>query len=528
MGMYVNPGNRAFRRIAGPDYVDKTGLVKWMNQRIGGAESLVCSSRPRRFGKSYAAKMLVAYYDCSCDSHDLFDDREIGKSPDYEAYLNQFNVVWLDVAGFLSTARRDGIPPREVPGRMVKAIREELVLIEPSIPASYDLEKAMFYCVQGEKGKPFIFVIDEWDAIIREAKGDEEAQERYLDLLRSWFKNAGFTPQVVAGAYLTGILPIKKVGSQSAISDFKEFSILNPGAFAPYVGFTEPEVKTLCMGRGMDFDRMKAWYDGYELQGIASVYNPFSVMNALREGKCRSFWGKTSAAESLTDYIKMDYSGLQETVASLIAGTSVEVDAWQFQNDLEHFRSRDDVLALLIHLGYLTYNEERKTVHIPNEEVKGEFKSFLSHEDIGEYWARLIGRSNKLLEDTLRGNSDAVAATLEEIREESYAPQYYNNEQSLRAVIKYAYLAAIGQYVRVEELPSGKGIADVVFIPVATSRMPAMVVELKWNSSSGGAIRQIKDKKYVSVLMPYKGNILLVGINYSERTGKHTCMIENA
>ena len=77
-------------------------------------------------------------------------------------------------------------------------------------------------------------------------------------------------------------------------------------------------------------------------------------------------------------------------------------------------------------------------------------------------------------------------------------------------------------------MPSGKGIADVVFIPSVLSNFPPMVIELKWNKTSGGAIAQIKDKKYAAVLQPFAGNILLVGINYNEKTGRHTCSIENA
>ena len=204
----------------------------------------------------------------------------------------------------------------------------------------------------------------------------------------------------------------------------------------------------------------------------------------------------------------------------------VSVDS--FQNDLESFESADDVLTLLIHLGYLTYHEADKTVQIPNEEIRIEFKQFLAQRKGNRAWMALFKRSQKLLEDTIAGREDEVAAALDEIRNEHYAPQFYNNEQSLRAVIKYAYLVAVGQYVEVEELPSGKGLADVVFIPASFSRLPAMVVELKWNKTSDGAIAQIKEKNYTASLKPYAGNIILVGINYNEKTGKHTCRIEKA
>ena len=246
--------------------------------------------------------------------------------------------------------------------------------------------------------------------------------------------------------------------------------MLHPGEFSEYTGFSESEVKVLCAKCGMDFEAVKTWYAGYELAGGQTIYNPYSVMSACREKTCRSFWGKTSASEALTDYINMDFDGLQETVAQLIGGAELPVNTSRFQNDFERFRTKDDVLTLLIHLGYLTFDAIRETVQIPNEEVRNEFRNFLGSDQVEKHWLKLLGRSRKLLRDTVAGDGPAVAAALEEIRAEQYAPQFYNNEQALRAVIKYAYLAAFGQYVKVEEMPSGKGIADVAFLPTTFSR----------------------------------------------------------
>ena len=528
MGIYVNPGNQAFERVLPYSYVDMTGLIRLMNVRVGGSESLVCISRPRGFGKSYAAKMLTAYYDCSCDSHALFDKKMISRTKAYEEHLNKYNVISLDIGSFLFEAKCLHRPLGEVPQMIVEDLRKDLKRVYPNLPTRRTLNEELLCAVEEPGGKPFIFIIDEWDAMIREAKDDEAAQMSYLNLLRGWFKNSSFTPKVVAAAYMTGILPIKKDGSQSAISDFQEYSMLYPGEFAKFTGFSEKQVKQLCKKNRIDFESVKAWYDGYELAGEYAIYNPYSVMSACREKTCRSFWNTTSAAEAMTDYINMDFDGLQETIVQLIGGAVIEVSVDQFQNDFEHFETKDDVLTLLVHLGYLTYDTVHKTVHVPNEEVRDEFRHFLCKFQPGSQWSRLLGRSRKLLSDTLQKNGEAVAAALEEIREEDYAPQFYNNEQSLRAVIKYAYIAAFGQYVKVEEMPSDKGIADVVFIPTPLSRLPVMIVELKWNSTAGGAISQIKDKKYTSNLKPFAGQILLVGINYDEKTGKHTCLIETA
>jgi hypothetical protein len=266
------------------------------------------------------------------------------------------------------------------------------------------------------------------------------------------------------------------------------------------------------------------------------MYNPYSVMQALATGQYRSYWKKTSAAETLMTYIDMDQDGLQDDVARLIAGESIVVDTDTFQNDVETFTCKDDVLALLIHLGYLTYEEVRDSyddddgtltglARIPNEEVRAEFRKILrraTHKGL----VALVRRSDDLLKDTLAGNHEAVARAIQEVHDSEYAPTFYNNEQSLRYVVKMAYLSCVDQYAKVEELPSGHGIADVVFLPSRRSPLPAMVVELKWNESASGAIAQIKEKGYHTALRSFCGEIVLVGVSYDRKTKRHTCQID--
>lgn len=525
MGIYLNPGNSGFQEIIQSEYVDKTGLIDLVNQTIGTRGKLTCISRPRRFGKSYAAQMLCAYYDCSCDSRGLFDDKEIAGTEGYLKHLNQYHVVNLDITGFISEARRQGLSLAGVPNAIVDAVHRELRNMAPGVAVSGSLMEDLVHYVE-ETGRKFVFIIDEWDALIREAKHDGEVQGAYLNLLRGWFKNNSFTPRVVAAAYMTGILPIKKDGSQSAISDFTEYPILNPGGFARYTGFTEEEVRNLCRKHGMSFEETKRWYDGYDFPKVGPVYNPYSVMCAVRSQEFQSYWRKTSAAESLMTYINMDFEGLREVISRLISGEEIEVNTNGFENDFETFRSRDDVLTLLIHLGYLTWDRTEKTARIPNEEIRDEFRRILEGTDVNTKWMELIGRSRKLLESTIAGDSAAVAEAIEAVRMTQYAPAFYNDEQALRYVVKFAYIAALDQYLKVEELPSGKGIADVVYLPRRRSLLPAMVVELKWDKSSEGALGQIRERNYPAVLQGYGGEIVLVGINYNPRTKIHTCAIE--
>ena len=323
--------------------------------------------------------MLSAYYDCTCDSHSLFDDKKISKCSSYEKHLNKYNVINLDITDFISEAKADGRSLAEVPKMITKSLRSELRHLDSKLSARKSLNAELMRYVDELNGKKFIFIIDEWDAMIREAKDEPDAQEAYLNMLRGWFKSNNFTPKVVAAAYMTGILPIKKDGRESAISDFNEYPILEPGEFAEFTGFLEDEVQVKCQEHGLDYQEVKVWYDGYDFPNIGAIYNPYSVMKAMEKKKCQSYWTQTTAVESLKSYINMNFDGLQETIARLVSGEEIPVNVSGFQNDFETFNKADDVLTLLIHLGYLTYHTDNKTVRIPNNEVREEFQQLRQH-----------------------------------------------------------------------------------------------------------------------------------------------------
>ena len=526
MGTFLNPGNSGFERITQSSYVDKTGMIQIINKRIDTTDNLICISRPRRFGKSYAAQMLCAYYDHTCNSHSLFDDKEVGISAKYQNHINKYNVIYLDIAGFVSDVRRRDGNIKGVVREIAEAVRLDLIADCPELKEQNKLSKCMLEYVEITEMK-FVFIIDEWDAVIREAKNDSATQEAYLNLLREWFKNGNFTSKVVAAAYMTGILPIKKDGSESAVSDFDEYSVLDAGEFALYAGFTftEDEVKYLSEINGIDYSKAEEWYDGYTFGTVHSVFNPYSIMQVIKRKAFKSYWRKTSKAESLKTYVSINMDGLQEKIIRLIAGESIKVYTDDFENDFETFNSSDDILTLMIHLGYLVYDPETSQARIPNEELRIEFKRLLNRPS-NKRLCDLVRDSEKLLQDTLNGNETAVADTIAKVHETNYAPMFYNNEQALRYVIKFAYIVCIDYYLKVEELPTGKGIADVVFIPKRDTSLPAMIVELKWNESADSAIEQIKNKSYPSAFTGYKGELVLVGINYNEKTKDHSCRIE--
>ena len=328
-------------------------------------------------------------------------------------------------------------------------------------------------------------------------------------------------------AYLTGILPVKKLKTQSALNNFDEYTMLDAGALAPYMGFTEEEVRKLSEKYGRNFSEVVRWYDGYWLSG-RHIYNPKAVVSVMLRGTFQSYWSQTGTFESIRPFINMNFDGLKAAIIEMISGNVVEVNTNTFQNDMVSFQNRDDVLTLLIHLGYLAYDQEKKTAFIPNEEIRQEFLAATQDKE----WNELIEfelQSKELLDATLDMEAEEVAAGIEKIHTEYASTIRYNDENSLSSVLTIAYLSSIRYYFKpVRELPTGRGFADFVYIPKPEYRAdyPALLVELKWNQNANTALQQIKDKQYPVSLEQYMGNILLVGISYDKKDKMHQCLIE--
>ena len=475
MGIYVNPGNVAFQKALNSKiYVDKTLLIDVTNSRIGTADCFLCVSRPRRFGKSMAADMLVSYYSKGCDSGALFGGRKIEEAESFKTHLNQHNVIRLDVQRFLYKESHLDTFIDRIQEVVIRELETEYgEYFNPSPHGLPDVLEQIY----SNTGKGFIFIIDEWDCVFRLAKNRKEKQEEYLDFLRGLFKGAEY----VDLAYMTGILPIKKYGTQkvnsdevgrearlggSAVNIFEEYSMVEAGDLAEFFGFTENEVLDLCSQRNIDFPELKRWYDGYVLNGI-HIYNPKSVVDVMKRREFKSYWTQTE-----------------------------------------------------------TYDMNNGEVFIPNQEIEQDFKRAVK---VGG-WAGLteaLNSSEELLKSTWALDGAAVAEGMSTIHNETASILKYNNENSLTCTILMAYYSAKAYYMNpIMELPSGKGFADVVYLPKRDVDRPALVVELKWNKSAEGAIRQIKDKEYASWIEDYTGEILLVGINYSVEDKTHTCVIE--
>ena len=348
----------------------------------------------------------------------------------------------------------------------------------------------------------------------------------YVMLLRRLFKTQD-SDEVFVGAYLTGILPIKKYNTESALNNFNEYSMIDPAYLAACYGFTEDEVLALANQHDASMEDLKMWYDGYKIGREKSIYNPYSVMKAIQRGSCRSYWTTTGAYDSVITYIQMNYEGLKDDIIRMLAGERVYVNTTKFQNDMSIVRSKNDVLTVLIHLGYLTYDEDRRQCYIPNKEVADEFLNAV--EDTS--WSRLVDAitaSQNLLDATIAGNEQAVARSIDIAHDENTSILAYNDENSLACVLTVAYIWARNEYVIHREYATGKGYADLVMIPRRNVSKPALVIELKFNHSADTAIDQIKQKNYPAQIAEYTGDILLVGIRYDKESKQHTCRIERS
>lgn len=529
MGIYVNPGNNNFQRILRSEiYVDKTELLEYTNSVLDTDNAYLCISRPRRFGKSITADMLSAYYSLECDSKEIFQNLKIASSLDFEKHLNKYFVIHVDMNEFRYRRDREtGQPVTAMKSvslfhiEIIKELQEHFPDSVTDMDNDLPLVLANIYQDNGIK---FIIIIDEWDTIFREDKQDFNAQKEYIELLRGLFKTAN-SKKFLLLAYLTGILPIKKYGTESALNNFDEFTMICPDMLSEYVGFTEQEVQDLYHSYHMDFEMAKQWYDGYVFDGDLHIYNPKSVVDSIRRKKIANYWTKTETYESLKIYISMNFDGLKEAIVKMISGGTCKVDTNTFENDMTSFQSKDDVLTVLIHLGYLAYNADTEEVFIPNKEVNSAFSKAVKKSGWNQV-IQAIEDSEKLLWATWHMDEKEVAKGIEKVHMENTSILKYNDENSLSCIISLAYYHAMNEYILIREMPTGKGYADVVFLPRKQSDKPALIVELKFNQSARGAIEQIKKKQYIKALEEYKGNLLLVGVNYDKEKKEYQCKIE--
>ena len=520
--MYVNVDNHLFKRVRNSEYVDKSELIALTNKVIDTEDQYICVTRPRRFGKSVTVKMLNAYYSKGCDSKALFSDLKIASSPDFESHLNQHDVIYLDMTEFADNKDNGNKYLENLNTDVVSELKDTYRDFFDK-DKSYSLPEAI-RCLK----KRFIFIIDEWDFVFREYPNNSTLQENYIDLLRSLFKGAG--ERFVNLAYITGILPIARYNTQSALNNFSEYTMLNPGPFSQYYGFTENEVKTLCEKYKLDFETTKFWYDGYKV-GVYDLYNPNSIIELAKHGVYKSYWSATAAYDLVKEAINLNFEGLKDDIIKLCSGDTISIPLPEIKSyntaDL-NFKNKVAIYIYLVHLGYLGCNLEEGIIYVPNEETRLELLNSVKE----NHWSQYEGAlklSEQVVAATYNKDAETVATLLSKIHEDKVPALEYNNESALRYVVLMAYLATESYYLApLNEFPTGKGFADIVYLPISANskRKPALIIELKKDSSAKVALEQIKERDYVSRVKEYTDNILLIGINYDSKTKQHSCTIE--
>ena len=550
MGSILNPDkdNSFINLVKARDtrvFVDKTDFIEKTNALFNTDGKLLAVTRPRRFGKTVTAHMLSAYYSKGYAGQKIFDNLKITNNEfkdSYEKHLNKYNVIYIDMNtidglfdGYSNKKQKvDGVndlvdyfeysiikelkSSSEFAGCLEKHQIENTGLLETLLAITQDLNTK------------FIFIMDEWDLVYREYCNDEVLQKKFIKLLKNLFKADG--GQVCfALAYLTGILPIKKYNSQSALNGFDEYNMLSPGDYAAYFGFTEDEVANIVKSPNckVSHQDLKEWYEGYKIKGV-DIYNPNSVCKAVTRNECISYWSGTSSNEEFVRLINMDFDGIKEDIINLIEGDEVTFSCANFQNDMVTIKDKNDVFSLLVCLGYLgcseTKNQYRKVAYVPNAEIKAVLMDIVREQN---WYERMetIRRSENLLKAIKELDGATVAAIIQEIHNSSAVSLLdYNDEESLTYCVMTGLLwSTLDDYSYHREDQAGKGRVDLVYEPI-TRRQPLILIEFKYDDSAEEAIKQIKEKEYFKRYAGHYRNIILVGINYSTKTKDHQCLIE--
>ena len=523
MGYYVNPDNESLiTSLNSKPYVDKSGLIGVLNENVNTNHANVCVSRPRRFGKSMAVDLAVAYYSRGCDSRNLFEKLYLSKTEGWDKYLNKFNVIQLDLIDYFSPT----MSTADSLEKMRREVVEELCIEfeDVDIDTTMEITQAMKKIYLKTKTHFMVF-IDEYDLPIREQAKLEEL-EPYLHFLNEMFKSRSMQNVIKLG-YLTGILPPVADRVESKLNNFTQFSILSPKRMAPYFGFTSGEVKQLCEQYDSNYEECCRWYDGYKLfmnNEYTDIFNPQAVASAIRDGECNSYWPETASYIPVSEQINRNADGIQEAIIKMLTKESVPVDVSGFLNSLDKIETRDEILTYLIHLGYLSYDAQNKTCTIPNLEIQKRWKYIVSRANRYNKVNEVLAQSAQLLEDTIALKSDKVAEGLRNAHSRIGTILTYNDEATLQWAIYLAYFSAIEYYTILKETPIGEDVADLVFIPYVPNK-PAIVIELKVDQSTEVALKQIDSRHYTKGLEHYHGNVLKVAVNYNRKNKVHECEI---
>lgn len=516
MNLYLNTDTALenYKQLIRSEYfIDKSSIIEKINKVIETSDKYICITKPRRFGKSSIINMLGAYYTKEYNSKDIFDNLNISKSDSYMDGLNKYNVINISFSEIPENMKcyEDYI------SNIKNNLKEDLLNTFSSVlTKNEDLYKLL-----DKSGEKFIFIIDEWDYIFSHDLF-EENQKEFLEFIRNLLKDKPY----VALAYMTGVLPIKKYSEGSALNMFDEYTMLNDSVYDNYFGFTEGEVKKLCNKQNViSFEEISEWYNGYFNDKGEKIYNPRSVVKALQNGKCRSYWTLTGKLDEVLFYLKYNISDVRNDAIKMVNNMPVRIKIRrEYSAGQGAPRNREEIFSAMIVYGFLSYH--KGILRIPNKELMEEFQCALEDESFG-YVAELVRNSEDILYATLDKDEDAVVEKLHDIHNSEIPILKYNDENSLSCVITLAYLAARDDYRIEREEKSGKGYADFMFHPRVKGDT-ASIIELKADDTVDNAINQIREKEYFKKFINENKNskVLLVAICYNSKIKEHQCKIE--
>ena len=535
MGIYLN-SESAYTLYKSetqkPYFVDKSRMIEELFPLIEEGANHICITRPRRFGKTVTANMISAFFSKAREASDIFDRLKISTSQNYSKYRNQYNVIHIS----LNDISRQCTTYEEYITRIEQRLVRDLKRAYPQ--AELDGEEsavdALMEIYTENSENRFIFVFDEWDFLFHQPFVTEKEKREYLSYLRSLLKDR---PYVIL-AYMTGILPIAKYSSGSELNMFTEYTMLSEEKFSEVFGFTDSEVDTLYQ-KYTDYtehikvtrEGLRYWYNGYHTFSGERVYNPRSVVCALRNNNLGNYWTSAGPYDEIYYYIENNVAAVRDDLALMVSGIPVPAKIREYAATSMNLNTKDEIFSSMVVYGFLSY--ENGKFSIPNKELMDRFDEMLQRESSLGYVYRLARASGRMLEATLNGDVDTMAEILELAHDTEVPLLRYNNETELSAVVNLVYLSARDRYRVEREDKSGTGYVDFIFYPETDKSLDCIILELKVDSSPEEAIRQIKTRKYdlrfrerIGEEQKYTGRILAVGISYNKKTKKHICKVE--
>jgi len=533
--------------VHSPYYVDKSLLLSVLSSRIGTREKYICVTRPRRFGKTSAAEMIAAFYLKDLDPSDLFDSLAVSNDPKAMKHFQKYNVITMDMSRFPKECDCYEIYIDFIVSCLQKELEAKFLKFEPKEELWDYLNRLSDETSEGgnEDDTSFIFVIDEWDAVLHEEFMREGDKRSYLAFLSALLKGQPY----VTLAYMTGVLPIAKYTSGSALNMFEEYNVASSPLFCEYFGFSDAEVDELferylnnCANvtspiiPSFSRDELRDWYDGYSGYGSTSIYNPRSIVSALQNNLVSSYWTNTGPFDEVSNTIQENVDAIREDIVHLVAGERIKTKVREFSATSASSTTKEELFSRMVVFGFLTSLtavEPNATVEvwIPNKELLLQFQEALNRKEMG-YVYHLAQESSRLLKATLQRDSETIVSILKSAHDQEIPLLRYNNEGDLGALISLMYLSARDTYEMRREDKAGGGFADITFVP-KNSTQTGFIVELKKDATPKAAISQIRKRGYlarfgpdIAGIMRTTGEVLAVGITYNSKTKTHSCKIE--